>query len=446
MTLDQALRRILSAGQSLAESDVREFLALRVPEGLRLEYKEKVSDDSLVQAIAAMANTSGGVILVGVAEDRRTKLPLPEPPGVTLADRESLASKAFDRLEPTLDLEIEAVELSNGRYVLVIRIDDRAIEKPVVAKGRVYVRIEGHSLPAARQQILSMIPQAGSSGLITSYGGLGRNFSARGGSFGIVMSDTPGLAVRVAVGAEIPRWQATKPIRSRTRKALLKAVEESRFERWLHESADDGSSPGEWSLEGAWTSSAVALVRRRRRATVTKGWDVDAQVALDSPHIGGHGGSAVIYLDAAFLPQPLAQEAETPQPPAHTQPALSPPFRFFLPAFYGFVETLIAAATEDIGSEVFPGFLESDGWTRGFGPMMSIHAQPGPLGEYIEFGSFPRAREARNQNQTDFYATPADDVSDPEVRRALLVEWLELLFLNQGYYDFDRALEPLGRS
>src|SRR5882672_5094435 len=125
MAAEQALRRILSTGQPLTKSDLREFLALRIPEGLRLEYKEKVSDDSLVQAIAAMANTSGGVVLVGVAEDGRTKLPLTEPPGVTLTDRESLARLAFDRLEPTLDLEIEAVDLDDGRYVLVIRVDDR---------------------------------------------------------------------------------------------------------------------------------------------------------------------------------------------------------------------------------------------------------------------------------------------------------------------------------
>lgn len=50
--------------------DMKEFLELRVPEGTRLDYKE-AWDDELVKHVAALANTQGGHVLVGVAEDRR---------------------------------------------------------------------------------------------------------------------------------------------------------------------------------------------------------------------------------------------------------------------------------------------------------------------------------------------------------------------------------------
>ena len=211
--------------------------------------------------------------------------------------------------------------------------------------------------------------------------------------------------------------------------------------------ADDSVDSGEWALEGVWTSITAALVRRRRRPTITQGWDVDVQVALDAPYPGGYGGTAVLYLDIAFVLHPSStQVAGLPQVGGQAA-ELPPPYRFTLPALYGFADTLLGAAADDIGANVFPILLGTDDWTRNEGPRISVEsAQGSDLSEFIVFGSHPRAREARDQNQTDFYAARADDVSDAEVRRGLLVEWLELLYLNQGYYDFDSVLEPLGRS
>lgn len=52
----------------LSFKDIKDFCAQGVPEGERVEYKEQFNE-KIGQTIAAMANTDGGVILVGVGED-----------------------------------------------------------------------------------------------------------------------------------------------------------------------------------------------------------------------------------------------------------------------------------------------------------------------------------------------------------------------------------------
>lgn len=49
-------------------NDVEDFCRNRVPEGTYLDYKEDFPSQ-LEKTISALANTLGGIILIGVAED-----------------------------------------------------------------------------------------------------------------------------------------------------------------------------------------------------------------------------------------------------------------------------------------------------------------------------------------------------------------------------------------
>ena len=65
----------------LTWGDVEEFCRQKVGEGAYLDYKEDFPTH-LYKTISAMANTFGGVILIGVEEDndRTPKLPLMQKP------------------------------------------------------------------------------------------------------------------------------------------------------------------------------------------------------------------------------------------------------------------------------------------------------------------------------------------------------------------------------
>ena len=79
--------------------------ALRRPEGKTLEFKRDLSSpDGLLRTVVAFANTSGGVVLIGVEDRTRHVRGIADP----FALEERIASLITDSIAPRLlpDLEI----------------------------------------------------------------------------------------------------------------------------------------------------------------------------------------------------------------------------------------------------------------------------------------------------------------------------------------------------
>jgi predicted HTH transcriptional regulator len=96
---------------------------------LTLKHKEKYSP-SLVKSVAAMANSYGGLILVGIADQ-------PGPgriPGVPEQALIQVVNACHEQLEPPWDPEIVPVPLAGeaaGRYILVVRVDAARAPRPL---------------------------------------------------------------------------------------------------------------------------------------------------------------------------------------------------------------------------------------------------------------------------------------------------------------------------
>jgi hypothetical protein len=111
--------------------DVEDFLAVgapldqRPPEGLRIDYKLKEPSD-LCDTVASLANTSGGLIFIGV-ESKRTKhnfpisLPGEEFPGGDVKAR--IAGKIVSQVTPRPEFSVGVAPLSgHQRVVVVVRV------------------------------------------------------------------------------------------------------------------------------------------------------------------------------------------------------------------------------------------------------------------------------------------------------------------------------------
>src|SRR5688572_12029863 len=72
-----------------------EFLHAKQPEGMKLDYKASFTKD-LESLICAFANTYGGMIVIGVDEDKKTNTPIWPP--VDLAPLQDV--------EPGLDMRV----------------------------------------------------------------------------------------------------------------------------------------------------------------------------------------------------------------------------------------------------------------------------------------------------------------------------------------------------
>jgi hypothetical protein len=115
----------------------------------RLEYKGELGNGHrTLEAIAALANTFGGVVLVGVDEHKEGAGRLA---GVEAGSRDRLARMCWDQLVPPYSPDIVPVKLDGvDRYVLAVIVNPDQARRPVMLSqgNKFLVRIEGHNVPA----------------------------------------------------------------------------------------------------------------------------------------------------------------------------------------------------------------------------------------------------------------------------------------------------------
>lgn len=118
-------------------------------EGTRLEFKRTISTaHRIARTLAAFANTAGGTLLIGVADDGRIV-------GVPSELREMRRiEEATDRLvDPPLAVSYE-VQKPDGRVILIITVAESE-EKPHYAidehnRRTIYVRAKDKSVPTSK--------------------------------------------------------------------------------------------------------------------------------------------------------------------------------------------------------------------------------------------------------------------------------------------------------
>ena len=118
-------------------------------EGARLEFKRSISAaHRIARTLVAFANTSGGTLLIGVADNGTIT-------GVSSESREMhRIEEAADRLaEPPLSITYETLS-PDGRKVLIVSIEESS-EKPHYAidetgKRTIYVRAKDKSMPTSK--------------------------------------------------------------------------------------------------------------------------------------------------------------------------------------------------------------------------------------------------------------------------------------------------------
>lgn len=143
--------RLLSAPiTSLSWQDVTDFCSLDLPESTTLDYKRDIPSD-LDRTVAAMANTSGGVILIGVDEDRTSTKPIMPPIGVQIVRGlpERITNLCIANLAPPMVPEIAMIEEASGNSaVIVVRVPQSHQAPHAVSRNtKVYLRRGGTNSP-----------------------------------------------------------------------------------------------------------------------------------------------------------------------------------------------------------------------------------------------------------------------------------------------------------
>lgn len=122
--------------------DVVEFCRARHTENSTLDYKQEIQPASLTKTIAAMANTWGGLIIVGIEdEDSKPKLPIK---GFEYKEgiREQINNSILGNIMPPIFPEVQVCQSKDKKYALaVIRISQSNLTPHAMNKNtKVYLR------------------------------------------------------------------------------------------------------------------------------------------------------------------------------------------------------------------------------------------------------------------------------------------------------------------
>jgi hypothetical protein len=166
--------------RDITEADVRQLVNSGLEEHLQLEYKSALYDDSKEQAreslldICMFANAGGGILLIGVSEQRDENgqpTGIPDPTatlGVELSNPEQLLlsydNRVVANIQERLSVEMSAIPIVD-RYVVAIRVPN-SMSKPhrVQYQGRVHFpsRRERHKYEMDVREIKEMVMRTAS--------------------------------------------------------------------------------------------------------------------------------------------------------------------------------------------------------------------------------------------------------------------------------------------
>ena len=134
--------------------DVEQFCEQRIPEEAVLDYKRE-TPQRLEKTIAAMANTIGGIILVGVDEDSETRPKLPVC-GVPFKRGlpEQVMNIILSNITPPVIPEIGlARSKDETKAIIIVRIYQSHETPHAIAQNtRIYLRTESEQSGRARER------------------------------------------------------------------------------------------------------------------------------------------------------------------------------------------------------------------------------------------------------------------------------------------------------
>jgi Putative DNA-binding domain len=122
------------------------FLDAKHEESIWCDYKS-APGHSLVKCVAAMANTQGGIVFVGVTEADGTPTARPGVEGAPNTLTSRIENMLYDSIRPTVHVEVHSVDLGGGTCVAVVRVPASLAAPHALRDGGIYIRVSQHSRP-----------------------------------------------------------------------------------------------------------------------------------------------------------------------------------------------------------------------------------------------------------------------------------------------------------
>lgn len=127
--------------ETFSFSDIVAFCKINQREDVQLDYKVDLADGGLAKHFAAFSNTRGGVIIIGVEEDKKTGLPIKYDGIETNAQNIETIYQWSNNVEPLPKIKIHPTDEVGGKRFILVRIyegDDTPYH--LQNDGRIWIR------------------------------------------------------------------------------------------------------------------------------------------------------------------------------------------------------------------------------------------------------------------------------------------------------------------
>ncbi|WP_240799551.1 ATP-binding protein [Streptomyces sp. A1277] len=260
-------------------------------ESLTLEYKSEYSS-SLVQTIAAMANTYGGMILVGIND--KVGPGVERVVGVDAQPTiDQIVSGCSTILDPPWEPAFFNVPLDDGsgRSVVVVRVDADVAPRPVLIKLKAPIRLSGRNATADRNRILQLVREEPSARVLP----MGQNVMSPNLDRDNEGKATADFILRTGINLPMGEAGAWRPLSERAVAAFAQALDDSAFPQALR-------NLGNGAIDYVTGFRRLGHNKARKARLV---WQATTGQPTDKTHLV----EAIVSID---LPEPYASAAISP--------------------------------------------------------------------------------------------------------------------------------------
>lgn len=406
------------------------LIAQAPPESLTLEFKERVTAE-LARSVAAMANTYGGLIVVGVAD----RGPGDRLIGVPASEALSVINSCHDTLEPPWEPEVIPVQLQpDGTSLLVIRVDASRAPRPILVKGAAPVRLSGRIATADRVRLAELFAE---SRVLQP-----PNVAVPAPQLSAATEDVNGvdLILRSGMFTPVGRSARWRPFSERAIDELAEALNRSTLNGSLMAWATHFSSSGGLNPFRRYGFNRARHARLEWQALQQGEPSVPIEAVASVDHIAGaegNGGPISVQIDVRARLRRHGPNASVTQFPMTGAVGILPLLEMIDGLIQSRVDGRVVQAIADLANveqELVPQ------------PQVLHVVSLIPVIDLLYPARLAAIDQAGPSHGSNMYADPTRDLRDRRERHAQLRDWLVQLAMDSGLQGMEAVLATLPLS
>lgn len=404
---------------------VRALVEESPTESLTIEFKQAYSA-GVPKSVAAMANSYGGLIVIGITDSGDDRVV-----GVSADTVTQVANGCHQQLEPPWEPEIIPVPIPTGdAFLVVVRVDPAGAPRPVMMDGKVPVRLSGRNATADRGRVAQLFATAAPA--VRTAGRLVNAPTIPTDSTG---ASTVDFILRTGIWIPVGNQSPGRPVSERSIDALTDALAASALARRLHawdRKIDKAGHGLHFQRRGFNRAQRVRLTWSEAFAG-TAASPIEAVAELTLPDYYGNASTALFTVDILIGLRATAKASS------------SMVWRLALPDLYETIDALVASATDTAVVTALAGLTGVDPvLVPQPGVLHLITA--GPVTDLLHPHGLTPIPGAGTSHGANVLADPARDLTQEPNRHAQIDDWLLHIALDAGLGGMQALLDQYRAS